>query len=183
MQYDSSAMSADARYPVGLFERRPAFGDTERQAAIDEIAALPSRLTAAVAGLTDDQLDTPYREGGWTVRQVVHHLVDSHVNSYIRMKRAATEDNPSITPYDEKAWAEQVEARMAPVGLSLALIDALHARWTTWLRTLDHADLTRPSRHPEWGNVSIADLIQLYAWHGRHHVAHITALRERKDWA
>jgi uncharacterized damage-inducible protein DinB len=175
-------MSSDLRYPVGHFERQHSSNPTSRAAAIDEIAALPGRLTAAIEGLSDAQLDTPYRDEGWTVRQVVHHLPDSHVNAYIRMKLAATENRPPAKTYDEAAWAELPEAKSAPVDLSLPLLAALHARWTTWLRTLDDVTAARSVLHPEWGDVSIDELIQLYAWHCRHHVAHITALRARMGW-
>jgi hypothetical protein len=172
----------DLRYPVGRFTRHPHPDEAGRAAAIRELEALPDRLAAAVAGLSDRQLDTPYRPGGWTVRQVVHHVPDSHLNAYIRMKLAATEDRPPLKTYEEKAWAEQADARTAPLGPSLALVRALHDRWTLWLRSLDDATLAREGRHPDWGDVSIDELVQQYAWHSRHHVAHITSLREREGW-
>jgi len=175
-------MSDDLRYPVGPFAPKAALTDVERLACIDEIAALPSSLTLAVDGLTDAQLDTPYREGGWTVRQVVHHLADSHVNAYIRMKFAATEDNPLIKAYEEKDWSNQSDARTAPVGLSLDFIESLHGRWTWWMRTFDAATFARPLRHPESGDMTIDLLLQLYAWHCRHHLAHITGLATRNKW-
>lgn len=139
------------------------------------------RLRAAVEGLTEAQLDTPYRPGGWTVRQVVHHVPDSHLNAYIRMKLALTEDGPTIKPYDENLWAELSDSRM-PVDASLSLMDALHRRWVTVLRSLQPADFARTFLHPEAGVVSLDRLIALYAWHGRHHVAHITSLRQRMGW-
>jgi hypothetical protein len=175
-------MSADLRYPIGQFEIPQTADAAEVQAAIDEIAGLPPEVSAAITGFTDEQLDTPYRDGGWTVRQVVHHLVDSHGNSYVRMKLAVTEDNPVIKAYDEKAWAAQEEARTAPVSLSLPLLYGLHGRWSAWMRTLDAAAFARTSQHPDWGTIRLDVLILLYAWHCRHHVAHITALRKREGW-
>jgi uncharacterized damage-inducible protein DinB len=175
-------MSDDLRYPVGRYTRVPAPTAAERQAGLDAIAALPVHLADAVAGLSDTQLDTPYRPGGWTVRQVVHHIPDSHMNAYVRMKLAATEDRPPMKTYEEKAWANEPEARSGPVILSLALVTALHARWIAWLRAVEDATLSRAGHHPEWGDVTIDELIQLYAWHSRHHVAHITALRAREGW-
>lgn len=175
-------MSDDLRYPIGKFTRNGSLGEAERLACIDTIAALPSRLTLAVDGLTDAQLDTPYREGGWTVRQVVHHLADSHANAYIRMKLAATEDVPTIRPYDEKLWSETLDAKTAPVGLSLDFIDALHCRWTWWLRSLSPDAFSRGLKHPEAGDMDVDALLQLYAWHGRHHLAHITNLVARNKW-
>ncbi len=175
-------MSDDLRYPIGRFAVNGKLTEAERLACIDTIAALPSRLTLAVDGLTDAQLDTPYREGGWTVRQVVHHLADSHANAYVRMKLAATEDDPTIRAYDEKLWAEATDARSAPVGLSLDFIDALHGRWTWWLRTLPPEAFWRGLKHPVSGAMDIDTLLQLYAWHGRHHLAHITNLAAQNKW-
>ena len=175
-------MTNDLRYPIGGFTRPSDVTDAVRQQYIDEIAAAPAHLRAAVDGLSDDQLDTPYRPDGWTVRQVVHHVPDSHLNAYIRFKWALTEDVPSIKTYDEKAWAELVEARTAPIDLSLALLDALHERWVLFLRALPAADFARAVQHPEWGQVNLDMFLALYAWHGRHHVAHITSLRERMGW-
>lgn len=172
----------DLRYPIGRFAPPSTVTDAARQQWIDEIAAAPAHLRAAVDGLTDEQLDTPYRPGGWTVRQVVHHVPDSHLNAYVRCKWALTEDQPLIKTYDEKAWADLVEARTAPVDLSLALLDALHARWVVLLRSLSEADFARAIQHPEWDRVAIEWLLAQYAWHGRHHVAHITSLKERMGW-
>jgi len=135
-----------------------------------------------VAGLTDAQLDTPYRPGGWTVRQVVHHLADSHIHSYIRFKLAVTEDQPTIKPYDEARWAELKEARTAPVEVSLDLIDALHRRWVMLLENMTDADFKRAFHHPENGIMPLEPTVEMYAWHGRHHVAHIQALRGRMGW-
>ncbi len=175
-------MTNDLRYPIGGFTRPSDVTDAARQQYIDEIAATPVHLRVAVDGLSDEQLDTPYRPGGWTVRQVVHHVPDSHLNAYVRFKWALTEDVPPIKTYDEKAWAELVEARTAPIDLSLALLDALHERWVLFLRALPEADYARAVQHPEWGRVTLDMFLALYAWHGRHHVAHITSLRERMGW-
>lgn len=139
-------------------------------------------MRAAVAGLNDEQLDTPYRPGGWTVRQVVHHVPESHLNSYVRFKLAITEDEPTIKPYFEDRWAELDDARQAPIALSLDLLEALHGRWIWFLRSLKQADFQRTFRHPELGIVSVDKNIALYAWHGEHHVAHITSMRKRMGW-
>lgn len=176
------AMPDDLRYPIGPFTRPASITAAMRQQFIDEIAAAPGLLRDAVAGLSDDQLDTPYRPDGWTVRQVVHHVPDSHLNAYVRCKWALTEAEPPIKIYDEKAWAELTEARTAPVALSLTLLDALHERWVTMLRGLSDADCARAIQHPEMGRLSVDALMALYAWHGRHHAAHITTLRERMGW-
>ena len=149
---------------------------------IGDVAATPARLRDAISGLTAAQLDTPYREGGWTVRQVAHHVPDSHVNGYIRLKFALTEDEPTIKPYDEARWAELSDSRDTDVETSLTLLDALHARWTTLLRSLRDDDFRRTLRHPDHGVVTIDWLLAMYSWHGRHHVRHITSLRERSGW-
>lgn len=172
----------DLRYPVGTFSFSDPLSDSERQTLIDQIAATPERMRAAVAGLNDKQLDTPYRPEGWTVRQVVHHVPESHMNSYVRFKLAITEDEPTIKPYFEDRWAMLDDAQTAPVDLSLDLLDALHERWVWFLRSLRDADFQRTFRHPDLGVVSLDKNIALYAWHGRHHVAHITSLRERMGW-
>jgi uncharacterized damage-inducible protein DinB len=172
----------DLRYPIGPFKRDGITGSEEIQRAIDEIAEAPARFRAAVEGLTPDQLDTPYRPGGWTVRQVVHHVPDSHLNSYCRFKLALTEDEPTIRAYHEDRWAELEEARTAPVEVSLALLESLHRRWVLMLKSLAPADFQRTFRHPEIGVVSLAQNVCLYAWHGRHHAVHITSLRERMGW-
>jgi hypothetical protein len=151
-------------------------------AAVDAIAALPGELRAAVARLNDAQLDTPYRPDGWTVRQVVHHVADSHMHSYIRMKLGGTETEPAVNEYDERAWAEVVDARHSEVESSLALIEALHRRWSLWLRSLSDADWQRRFVHPKRGPVTLSLNALIYAWHGRHHVAHITHLRSRMRW-
>jgi hypothetical protein len=172
----------DLRYPIGEFKFEGPLTDPERQAFIGRIEETPARMRAAVAGLTDEQLDTPYRPEGWTVRQVVHHVPESHLNSYTRFKLALTEDVPLIKPYFEDRWAELDDARYAPIALSLDLLDALHGRWIWFLRSLKQKDFGRTFRHPELGIVSVDKNIALYAWHGQHHVAHITALRERMGW-
>jgi uncharacterized damage-inducible protein DinB len=156
--------------------------DDERRRLIDEIAETPLRLRAAIRAMSDEQLDTPYRPGGWTVRQVVHHVPDSHLNSYIRFKLALTEEEPTIRPYDEDRWAQLEDSRITPPEVSLALLDALHERWVTLLRSLAPEDFQRTFRHPELGLVSLNKNVALYAWHGRHHVAHITSLSERRGW-
>lgn len=172
----------DLRYPIGRFQRPTTITAADRTQWIDAIAAAPAQLRAAVEDLTDDQLDTPYRPGGWTVRQLVHHVPDSHLNAYVRCKWALTEEEPAIKTYDEKAWAEQADARTAPIALSLDVLDALHERWVQWLRMLDASDFDRAIHHPEWGRITVGELLAQYAWHGRHHVAHVTALREREGW-
>jgi len=178
-------MSApDLRYPVGKFQRPESLTPAERLTAIDAIRQTPARLRAAVQGLTDQQLDTPYRPDGWTVRQVVHHVPDSHMNAYIRIKLALTEDLPTIKPYDEAQWAELDDAKSKLVEHSLALLDALHARWVFLLERIKPADFARAVNHPEWKNpMSIDQIVALYSWHGKHHVAHITSLRDRMKWA
>jgi uncharacterized damage-inducible protein DinB len=175
-------MSDDLRYPVGRFVREPKVDAARRQVLIDQIARAPGFFSAAVAGLSDEQLDTPYRPGGWTVRQVVHHVPDSHLNAYVRCKLAVTETNPPVKTYDEVAWAMLPDVPATPVATSLALLAALHARWVILLRSLDEAAFARGTQHPEWGTMSVDDYLQLYAWHGRHHTAHVTALAARLHW-
>ena len=153
------------------------------QRLIDQIAEAPAKLRAAVEGLSPEQLDTTYRPGGWTVRQVVHHLPDSHLNSYVRFKLALTEDQPTIKPYHEDRWAELEDGRNAPVELSLSLLESLHARWVLLLRSLTAEDLARTFNHPELGIIRLDTNVSLYAWHGRHHIAQITSLRERMGWS
>jgi uncharacterized damage-inducible protein DinB len=156
--------------------------EAERQQWLADIDETPARLWAAVTGLTEAQLDTPYRPGGWTVRQLVHHLADSHLNSYVRFRLALTEDEPTIKPYDQELWANLSDARTAPAGLSLTLLDTLHQRWVLLLRSLKPEDFTRALKHPELGRVTLEKYLALYAWHGKHHVAHITGLRQRSGW-
>jgi len=171
------------RYPVGKFNlgRGPLTAE-ERKQFTDELATLPERLRHTLSGLNGKQLDTPYREGGWTVRQVVHHIADSHMNAYIRYKLALTEDAPTIRPYKEAAWAELADSRLTPVDVSLALVESLHARWVVLLRTLQPADWARTMIHPERGTMSLELTLAMYAWHSSHHLAHITGLRKRNNW-
>ncbi len=175
-------MSDDLRFPIGKFSRDPNIDAAKRAALIGQIAEAPARLAAAVHGLDDAQLDTPYRPDGWTVRQVAHHVPDSHMNAYIRCKLAVTEDNPPAKTYEEAAWAELADARTMPVTPSMTLLRVLHERWVLWLRSLDEAAYARTVMHPQWGKMTVDDLLQLYAWHGRHHAAHVTALRKRMGW-
>jgi len=172
----------DLQYPVGRFEFPREVSSEDRARFIQEIADTPANLRAAVAGLSAEQLDTPYRPGGWTVRQVVHHVPDSHMNSYVRFRLALTEDEPTIKPYDEARWAELPDSRKGRIETSLALLESLHERWVLLLRSLSDGDFRRQFRHPELGAVSLEKNLALYAWHGRHHVAHITSLRERMGW-
>jgi hypothetical protein len=172
----------DLRYPVGEFSFPESVSAQELALFIDQIADAPARMRGAIAGLSDSQLDTPYRPGGWTVRQLAHHVPDSHINSYMRFRLALTEEEPVIKPYEEKRWAELPDARSMPVEPSLVLLESLHARWVPLLRSLSDTDWKRTFRHPELGLVSLEKNAALYAWHGRHHVAHITALRERMGW-
>lgn len=172
----------DPRYPVGKFQRPGQLTDAERRQMIEQIAAAPANLRKAVEGLSPSQFDTPYREGGWTVRQVAHHIPDSHLNAYIRFKLALTEDNPTIKPYDEARWAELRDSADTPPEVSMALLDNLHQRWVTLLRSIPAADFARKLNHPENGPMTLDDLLALYAWHGRHHVGHITSLRQRQGW-
>jgi uncharacterized damage-inducible protein DinB len=172
----------DLRFPVGKFVPVADPDSAQLRAWLTMIEETPARLREAVAGLTAAQLDTPYREGGWTVRQVIHHVADSHMQSYSRFRFALTEHEPTIKPYDEAAWAELPDARTAPVEISLALLDALHHRWMILLRSLDAAALGKVFVHPAMGPMPLSKTIQLYAWHGRHHTAHITALRRRSAW-
>jgi uncharacterized damage-inducible protein DinB len=172
----------DLQYPIGKFKYDGPLTPAQRQMCINQIEEAPARLRAAVAGLSDEQLDTPYRPGGWTVRQVVHHLPDSHLNSYIRFKLALTEDKPVIKTYEQDRWAELYDVRTAPIEASLILLEGLHRRWVTLLRSLSEKDFARTFQHPELGVVSLDKNLSLYAWHGWHHVAHITSLRERMGW-
>jgi uncharacterized damage-inducible protein DinB len=171
----------DLRYPVGPYEpEEPTPG--RREAWLETIEALPGRLRAVVTDLDDAQLDTPYRPGGWTVRQLVHHIADSHANSYIRFMLALNEEGRTVSLYDQDRWASNPFVRTGPIELSLALLDGIHARWAATLRLADDAAFGRTIEHPEWGTMSVGDLLCLYDWHSRHHLAHITALREREGW-
>ena len=172
----------DLQYPIGKFEWSGAITDSQREQLIAQIGEVPKQLRQAVRGLTQAQVDTPYRPGGWTVRQVVHHLPDSHMNTYVRFRLALTEDEPTIKPYDQERWAALEDARTAPIELSLTLLESLHSRWVLLLRSLRAQDFSRTFRHPELGVVSLDKYLGLVAWHGRNHVAHITSLREREGW-
>jgi hypothetical protein len=173
----------DLRYPIGKFDRSKGPNSAEeRKQLIESIAEMPEHLKQAVTGLTVKQLETPYREGGWTVRQVVHHLADSHMSAYARYKLALTEDNPAVSSFKEAAWAELADSRVTPVDVSLALVENLHARWVVLLRSLKAADWERTLNHSQAGLMSLDLMLGLYAWHGAHHVAHITGLRQRNQW-
>ncbi|MDP3911802.1 MAG: putative metal-dependent hydrolase [Gemmatimonadales bacterium] len=172
---------SDLRYPIGRFSPVATLSPAERSACIEQIATAPALFRDAVAGLSAAQLDTPYRPGGWTVRQVAHHLPDSHLNAYIRFKLGLTENSPAVKTYEEKDWAVTPETR-APIGMSLDLLTALHARWVTLLRAMSASDFARTITHPEWGTPTLDTILALYAWHGRHHTAHVTALRQREQW-
>lgn len=172
----------DPRYPIGTFQRQQTITDEQRRQLIQQIAETPAKLRAAVKGLNDQQLNTSYRDGGWTVRQVVHHLPDSHLNAYMRFKLTMTEDHPTVKTYEESLWAELHDARNAPIEDSLSLLESLHARWVMFLKSLSAADYARRFNHPEHGTMNLDFLLQLYGWHGRHHVAQITSLRERMGW-
>ena len=179
----TAVTETELRYPVGKFDFDAPVNEADYPKLIAAIAQTPVALRSAVAGLTRDQLDTPYRPGGWTVKQVVHHLPDSHLNAYTRFKLALTEDKPTIKPYDSAAWAELADSRKVPIEVSLDLLDALLLRWVALLRSMDTAEFNRGFRHPEHGRVlTLKQTLGLYAWHGRHHVAHITSLRKREGW-
>jgi uncharacterized damage-inducible protein DinB len=170
------------RYPVGDFGLDPEVTASKRRLWLEQMAEAPERLAAAVDGLDDEQLGTPYREGGWTIRQVVHHLTDAHLNGFVRFKLALTEDRPPIKTYEEALWAETADGREAPVSVSLHLLAALHARWMILLRSLSEEQFACAFSHPDRGLMTIDKAIQLYAWHGLHHTAHVTSLRARRGW-
>jgi len=172
----------DLRYPIGRFSPDPAPTSATRAHHIDSIAALPSLMRRAVAGLKQDQLNTPYREGGWSTKQVVHHVADSHLNAYVRFKLTMTEDTPTIKPYDEAAWAKLQDTEGTPVEVSLSLLESLHASWVVLLKSMRPEDFQRKLNHPESGVHDADWLLALYGWHGNHHLAHITSLQERMKW-
>lgn len=173
---------SDLRYPIGKFSYDGPLEEGQRRIFCDQIAEAPRRLREAVKGLSEQQLDTPYRDGGWTVRQVIHHLPDSHMNSYVRFKLALTEDNPTIKPYAEDRWADLPDTKATPVEVSLALLENLHDRWVRLLRSLTAEEWKRTFRHPDLGPMTLEKALAVYAWHGRHHVAHVTELRKRMSW-
>jgi uncharacterized damage-inducible protein DinB len=172
----------DPRYPIGKFEWEGGLTEEKRRQYIEDIAETPAKLCAAVEGLSEAQLATPYRDGGWTVRQVIHHLADSHLNAFVRFKLALTEDRPTVKTYEQQLWAELADARTAPVEPSLAVLEGLHQRWVIMLRQMSAADFGREFHHPEHGLMKLERLLGMYAWHGRHHVAHLSSLRERMRW-
>jgi hypothetical protein len=173
----------ELRYPIGKFDRKrvPAT-EEERRGLIDAVAKLPAELQSALMGLSNRQIDSPYRQGGWTVRQVVHHLADSHMNAYMRFKFALTEETPPVRGFDEAAWAELADSGVTPIDVSLGIIQHLHARWVVLLRSLQPADWEKAVEHSQAGLMPLKLLLALYAWHGKHHVAHITSLRLRNGW-
>ena len=177
----AAAANEDLRYPLGEFDPGIEITGDRRAEFIETIRFLPEKLAAAVAGLTDEQLDTPYRPGGWTVRQTVHHVADSHINSLCRFKLALTEENPLIRQYYEDLWAELADSRL-PIDVSLKILEGIHRRWTVLLESLTDEDFNRKLRHPESGEWTVGKFLALYAWHSRHHTAHITSLRERNGW-
>lgn len=173
----------DPRYPIGPFAVEGEITPTRREGWIAEVVDAPALLRAAVHGLTEAQFETPYRDGGWTLRQVVHHVPDSHLNAYVRFKLALTEDNPTIRPYDEARWAQLPDTTRTAIGVSLMLLEALHRRWVVLLKAMQEADWSRSYFHPEHQKAFRLDyILAMYAWHGRHHVAHVTTLRERMGW-
>lgn len=174
-------MSEDLRFPIGIFNKNTKVTPELREEFVQTIAQLPAVLERAISGLSDAQLDTPYRPEGWTVRQTVHHIADSHLNAFIRFKLALTEDAPTIRPYAEDRWAELADSRL-PVDVSLKIIEGIHARWSALLESMTEADFQKRLNHPDSGAWTLAEMLALYEWHGRHHTAHITKLRERNDW-
>ena len=172
----------DLRYPIGKFTYNEPLNEEQRQVFCEQIAEAPANLRAAIKGLSEKQLEAPYRPDGWTVRQVVHHVPESHMNSYIRFKLALTEDDPTIKPYAEDRWAQTPDVRATPLEVSLALLESLHDRWVRLLRLLGPDEWKRTFRHPELGSMTLEKTLALYAWHGRHHVAHVTELRKRMSW-
>jgi hypothetical protein len=172
----------ELRYPIGRF-KCPAESTPELRAEqLETLRALPGKLRAGVEGLDDAQLDTPYREDGWTVRQLVHHFADSHANSYVRFRLALTEDWPTIKPYNEAAWAELADSRRLPIACSLSFVEGMHTRWVTLIETLSEEDFAHGYHHPEMGRQDLGAVLALYDWHSRHHLAHITGLRARMGW-
>jgi hypothetical protein len=170
------------RYPIGRFDPKGELPSGLRAKALDSVAGTPARIRKAIADLSDQQLDTAYREGGWTIRQLVHHVPDSHLNAYVRFKLALTEDVPTIKTYDEAAWAKLADSKTTPIETSLTLLESVHVRWDILMRNMNDADFQRRINHPEWGLLDLNVVLRLYEWHGRHHAAHITSLRQRMGW-
>lgn len=176
-------MTDDPRYPIGNFSFDSPISESDYPKLIAEIERAPELFRAAIKGLSKEQLATPYRDGGWTVTQVIHHVPDSHMNAYCRFKLALTEKEPQVKPYDEAEWAKLADASKTPIEVSLSLLEALHKRWVVLLRSLSSADFQRGYYHPEHKRVfKLANVLAMYAWHGQHHAAHITSLRKRKGW-
>ena len=175
-------MQSDPRYPIGKFDRNINVTKEMRSDSMNIIDTLPSQLRMEVENLSEQQLDTPYRDGGWTVRQVIHHLPDSHINSYVRFKLALTENNPTIKTYEEHLWAELKDSLETPINISLTLLEALHSRWVILLRSLTDEQFEKTFQHPEWGNITLSKTLALYAWHSKHHLAHITELKKKMGW-
>jgi DinB superfamily len=173
---------SDLQYPIGKFQYQGPPDETQKQKFLDEVSHAPANLRAAVTGLSERQLDTPYRPAGWTIRQVAHHLPDSHMNAFIRFKLALTEDQPTIKPYMEDRWAILGDVPATPIEVSLMLLESLHIRWMKLMGSLSAADWKRTFLHPELGPMTLEKTLALYAWHGKHHVAHVTSLRERNGW-
>ena len=175
-------MTQDPRFPIGKYEAKP-FSEEQKEIWLNDLKYLPELLEHALLNLDAHQLDTPYREGGWTVKQLVHHIADSHMNAYIRFKLVLTEDNPTIKTYEEKKWAELEDVKTLPINVSLTLLHALHRRWYEALKNLSEADWQRTAYHPEQKKtITLWFFLGMYAWHGKHHVAHITELREKNKW-
>jgi hypothetical protein len=175
-------MQKDPRYPIGKFDKN--INETKEMLSefINTIETLPSQLRKEVENLSEQQLDTPYRDGGWTIRQVIHHLPDSHINSYVRFKLALTEDNPQIKTYEEHLWAELQDTFKTPIEVSLNLLESLHKRWAILLRSLTDEQFEKTFQHPEWGNIALNKTLALYSWHSKHHLAHITELKKKMGW-
>ncbi|HSP88682.1 MAG TPA: putative metal-dependent hydrolase [Ignavibacteriaceae bacterium] len=170
------------KYPIGQFIFNGNITDESRKNFIKEIELLPGKLKKAVAGLNNEQLDTPYRKDGWTVRQVIHHIPDSHINAYVRFKLALTEDQPTIKTYEENEWAKLQDYYQTPIEVSLALTEAIHTRWIILLNSLEENNFKKKLKHPDWGLISLDFIVAQYAWHGKHHTSHITSLKERMGW-
>lgn len=175
-------MQEDPRYPIGKFDQSITVTIKMRNDFIKTIEALPLQLRMEVENLSQKQLDTPYRDGGWTIRQVVHHLPDSHINCYVRFKLALTEDNPQINTYEEHLWAGLQDSFKTPIDVSLSLLESLHKRWAILLRSLTDKQFEKTFQHPEWGNITLSKTLALYAWHSKHHLAHITELKKKMGW-
>jgi hypothetical protein len=175
-------MHPDPRYPIGKFDRNINVTKEMRSDFVTIIEILPSQLRMEVENLSEQQLDTPYREGGWKIRQVVHHLPDSHLNAYIRFKLALTENNPTIKTYEEHLWAELPDTFNTPIDVSLNLLESLHKRWAILLNSLTDEQFEKTFQHPEWNKITLSSTLALYAWHSKHHLAHITELKKKMNW-